>query len=799
MKLPSLILLAAALAEPVAAAEKVTYQDHVKPILREHCFACHTQGDASSGFAADDYSAVLTGGASGEVLASGDVDGSRLWKLITHEEEPEMPPGDKMPAEQLAVIKKWIEGGLLDNAGSKPKKAKRSAMAEVKVSADNRPQGEPAMPENLFRQPVVSSPRVGPITSLAASPWAPVVAVPWQRQVSLYHADKLELLGVLPYPEGDPNVVRFSRDGSVLLVAGGVGAKAGSATVFDVKTGDRLVTVGEEMDAVLAADLSPDLKLVAIGGPKKRVRVYRTADGELAYEITKHTDWVTAVRFSPDGKLLATADRNSGLLLWQARAGNPRADLRGHKRAVADLAWRADSQVLASVSEDGEARLWKRDGQSIKNFRAHGGGALGVAFARDGRLATTGRDKKVTVWSADGKAIAQLPPMTDEGLAAAFTADGKQVLASDFSGRVRLLKIESKKATGDLAANPPTLATRLSTAEQQHKSLSEESRLTEQLLAKARSDEKAATAAHAAFEQQLADAKRESREAKKLANEAARGADAAATAAKEAVAAAAKAAEVRAATEKAMAMAEEKLASPDAPSSDDPEASPGAVVQSLAAALKAAKDEERQRTAAAEAARQAAAKQAVAGAKAAETAKLAATTVEQTQSRRSGLPNLTAAETALAKAEPKHAVAKERLAAAAASIARIRAEQEAYRAAAAMAQQQVAERQAAVERLSIEAERIAQQMTAANEQATQRQSAVGLMHDEIKKLKAKLAELEATAAKAKAEAERIAGQKREIQAQLAEEQSQAERAAARRASIEAAEAARAKYLPQPAE
>src|SRR5690606_23183947 len=151
--------------------------------------------------------------------------------------------------------------------------------------------------------------RAGAVGAMAASPWAPLVAIGGQRQVLLYHTATHELLGVIPYVVGAPQVVKFSRNGDLLLVAGGRGASLGVVDLWDVKTGRRIARIGDEVDAVLAADISPDHSLVALGGPRKRVKVFRTADGSLAYDFTKHTDWVTALEFSPNGKLLITADR----------------------------------------------------------------------------------------------------------------------------------------------------------------------------------------------------------------------------------------------------------------------------------------------------------------------------------------------------------------------------------------------------------------------------------------------------------------------------------------------------------
>ena len=207
--------------------------------------------------------------------------------------------------------------------------------------------------------------------SLATSPWAPLVAVASQRQVLLYNTNTLDLVGVFPFPEGQPNVVRFSRDGRLLLAGGGRPAASGKVVVWDITTGERVFEVGKELDAVLAADISADHKRIALGGPQRVVRVYSTETGELQYELTKHTDWVLSVEFSPDGVLLATADRNGGLCVWEADTGHEYLTLAGHTAAVNAVAWRGDSNMLASASEDATLRLWEMEnGTAVKNWNA---------------------------------------------------------------------------------------------------------------------------------------------------------------------------------------------------------------------------------------------------------------------------------------------------------------------------------------------------------------------------------------------------------------------------------------------
>ena len=85
-----------------------------------------------------------------------------------------------------------------------------------------------------------------------------------------------------------------------------------------MKTGKRIAKIGDELDAVLAADLNPQQTLVALGGPNRTVRIYSTETGEQLHEIKKHTDWVYGLQFSPDGVLLASCDRSGGVFVWEA-------------------------------------------------------------------------------------------------------------------------------------------------------------------------------------------------------------------------------------------------------------------------------------------------------------------------------------------------------------------------------------------------------------------------------------------------------------------------------------------------
>ena len=363
-----------------------------------------------------------------------------------------MPPKKAaIPAPQIELIRQWIQGGLRESSASKSLVAERDT--SFTPSTDIKLDGPPPMPESLppFTPPTLKRPL--PIVAMAASPRAPLIAVAGHEHVRLLDATTQQQIGALAFPEGQPNVIRFSADGRVLMVAGGKPVQSGSVVLFDVKTGKRLTTIGDETDAVLAADLSPDQQLVALGGSGKIVKIYGTADGKLRHKLTKHTDWITALAFSPDGKKLASSDRAGGIHLWDPTGGGILLSLSEHKASVRSLAWRSDSKMLASGGEDGLLIWWDaKDGwPTITKTNAHPperpqgsygkipNGVLAVAFGPKGELLSAGRDNQARLWDASGGSVKSFSSGGILPLQTTITFDGKRLFAGGADGFVRCL------------------------------------------------------------------------------------------------------------------------------------------------------------------------------------------------------------------------------------------------------------------------------------------------------------------------------------------------------------------------
>ena len=406
----------------------ISYENDIRPVFRKHCVSCHNPERPRGELDLTTFAATLQGGVSGKAVITGKADQSVLYTMTAHLEDPKMPPNSpKIPERELVLLKKWIDGGL------------------VEKSTDARPMvGSVTQGELVALMPLS---RRSPLAALAVNPVSSVIAVPGVKQVLLYDPKAAKWLGGVAFPEGEVHALRFSADGSLLLAGGGIGGQSGVVVGFDTTEWKRRFTLGEEVDAVLTCDISPDKTRVAIGGPLRAVKVFNVSDGKLLHTFRKPTDWVTAVVFSPDGLLIAGADRFGSLFLWETESGAEYAILRGHSKSITSLSWKQDGDTISSASEDGTIRAWDVHRKvEVQKFTAHESGVLGIEWIGKNQLVSGGRDAQLKLWDATGKLLFAWGPMTDHVLRVATLTNDGGLVSADWSGALRIWSRDGEKS-----------------------------------------------------------------------------------------------------------------------------------------------------------------------------------------------------------------------------------------------------------------------------------------------------------------------------------------------------------------
>jgi mono/diheme cytochrome c family protein len=103
-------------AEPTAApvdADLVSFASDVMPILQNSCWKCHGGDKTEKGFDVGSYATLMAGSEKGAMVVPGDAANSKFYTLI---EQGKMPKrADKLPDDQIQLIRDWVNQGALDN------------------------------------------------------------------------------------------------------------------------------------------------------------------------------------------------------------------------------------------------------------------------------------------------------------------------------------------------------------------------------------------------------------------------------------------------------------------------------------------------------------------------------------------------------------------------------------------------------------------------------------------------------------------------------------------------------------
>jgi hypothetical protein len=97
---------------PAGAQEPLTFEQHVRPILKARCFHCHgEEGDPEAGLDLRQVRRMQAGGESGPAIVPGDPDASLLLQRIRAAEMPPPDKGQPLAPHEVALIRRWVAQG----------------------------------------------------------------------------------------------------------------------------------------------------------------------------------------------------------------------------------------------------------------------------------------------------------------------------------------------------------------------------------------------------------------------------------------------------------------------------------------------------------------------------------------------------------------------------------------------------------------------------------------------------------------------------------------------------------------
>jgi WD40 repeat protein len=166
-----------------------------------------------------------------------------------------------------------------------------------------------------------------------------------------------------------PGGIAFSHDGKRLAInLHGSGLGLGKVEIWDLKTRQKVQTLGEPFDAIGFPAFSPDGRRVVVpSGPDGRAAVWDVASGNLLFNLRESAN---VINFSMDGNRLLAASGGGRVKVLDAETGEELLILVGHIGRVYNLselpgcvqppsaAFEWCGTHLATAGDDGTVRVW---------------------------------------------------------------------------------------------------------------------------------------------------------------------------------------------------------------------------------------------------------------------------------------------------------------------------------------------------------------------------------------------------------------------------------------------------------
>jgi WD40 repeat protein len=445
---------------PTAGAQQppkkgpISFINDVAPILKENCFACHDAKKRKGKFDMTTIESLRKGGAKEiDPVVPGKPEESHVIDLLTAKDKSRMPPaesGDALPAEKIAVIRRWIEEGAKIDTGLTPKSDLIRELRSRWVS--------PQAPMQ-YAFPVT-------ITALAFTPDNLKLVAGGHHELTVWNVADGKLEKRIRTRAERAYAMVFLPDGK-LAVAGGRPGQEGDVRIYDINGGKPKVENGvtfldgvddkgvmikqllEADDSVLCLDVSADGKTLVSGGCDRLVNVWDLSAGydkaKQETPIENHADWVFGVALAGDGKSLLTCSRDKTAKVWDLKTKESVLTFPTHQQYVYAVAAEKDGKTGFSVGEDNQLRAWTTSGDG-KQLRAAAAGGKGVfKVVRNPKqplLATCSGDATVRIFnSGSGAQVKALSGHTDWVYAVAFSPDGNLVASGSFNGEVKIWKV----------------------------------------------------------------------------------------------------------------------------------------------------------------------------------------------------------------------------------------------------------------------------------------------------------------------------------------------------------------------
>ena len=423
-----------------ATAEKLSFRRDVWPIVKRHCWGCHSGSNPKGELRMDTVALMIKGGESGELFAAGKPDESLLLDMIAGDESSMPPKGPPLSVAKVQILRGWVLAGAKDDSVA--------GDSELAVRIREAYRFAPA------------------VTSVAFSPDGKLMAVACRSEVVLLDTAGKAAPRRLPTECDLVTHVEFSHDGKLLAASGGSPSRFGEVRFFNPADGKVISSRRYGSDTLFRGNFAPDGKSIALGATDGAVHIIPVDPKAPVRRLDLHSDWVFDVAYTPDGKQLVSGGRDKATKVSSVETGKLLRSIDSSTEMVTAVAsdqsfavsgGRAKTLIgyeyktaLVGIQVTGSgngSRPVSRRAQYVKNFESQPGRIYDLASSGDRKfLAVAGGYGDVRIYQmTDRKRIALIPAVPTPVLAVALNHDGSRLAIGSSTGEVRMYSLPDGK------------------------------------------------------------------------------------------------------------------------------------------------------------------------------------------------------------------------------------------------------------------------------------------------------------------------------------------------------------------
>lgn len=403
------------------AEDSPSFRKEIAPILLQNCLACHGPKKAEAGYRIDTFERLTAAGDSTQPgFVAKDLEGSEAFRRITSTDPHERMPleGDPLPAEQVALLKRWIEAGLPFDGPD----------AKAPLASYIPPPTHPPAPE-VYRSTL-------PVTAVAFSPDGSQLWTGGYHEITVWDPTTGQLVRRIGNVGQRTFAIRFSPDGQFVAVAGGSPGRHGEVRLIRPQTGEIAAVLSTTSDVVYDCAFAPGGAHLATAAADGLVRIFALPEGQEQRTLASHSDWVFSAVYDNEGKRLATGSRDKTAKVFDAANGELLVTYSGHNQIVRGVQFHPAGNEVYSIGSDNKLHRWTiAEGKKVQET---GLGAEPHRLALFGEwLAIATADNKVRLLTAqDQKPVRELAGAKDWLLSADGHAASGRVAGGTFDGQV---------------------------------------------------------------------------------------------------------------------------------------------------------------------------------------------------------------------------------------------------------------------------------------------------------------------------------------------------------------------------